>query len=356
MKHKPFDSIYRPDFEVVEERQGKVHYYPHTEQLPLLWRALDLEFKRALPGHVARVDKRGDGLHKCMLHQAALFFCSSFNKARTDGLCLFALVDAALVAHVTLVQQVTETHPLGRVHRFRFFAENDFVPEIHLSGKRLGFADHVLQRFSSRTSNKVGEDLANFLLTFYGCAFIAMPVGQSRAFILPHFNSLLAFTYTETDDEFFVTTCLTVKEISSLQLQLPPQTFNQHYGKAFTPPKVRNWLPSEEAVDLFKKWQNKTPLGQPPETDYFKNWKHLAMWIVESLKIEGHSPGSRLCFLDNIPGPSTIAIKPGQQERLFDELGAYKKAHPEEDWDAAFAQAAAQTAETPEAHRRRRFK
>ncbi len=57
-KHVPFASIYRPRFEVVEERRGNVSRYPHTEQLPLLLRALNLEFYTPLPGHIARTNKR----------------------------------------------------------------------------------------------------------------------------------------------------------------------------------------------------------------------------------------------------------------------------------------------------------
>jgi len=352
-KHVPFDSIYRPGFEVVEERQGKVSRYPHTEQLPLLLRALNLEFYAPLPGHIARTDKRGDGFHKCTLKQAATLFCGVFNKARTDGLRLFALVDADLVARVTLVQQVTEASPLGRAHRFRFYGSNGFFPDIHISGKRVAFADHVLQRFSRRVPNKVGEDMVNFLLTFYGCAFIGMKVGQSRAFILPYFDSALAFTYTETEEEFFVTTCLTVNEINSVEIELPPLTFNQHYGKDFTRPRIRNWLPTQDVTTLYKKLRDKVPAVPKEETDFFKNWKQLAIWMNDCMKISGHGPGSRLCFLDNIPGPMTIEIKPNEKEGVFDELEAYKKAYPKEDWDKAFAVNAAKTGETPEEHRRR---
>jgi len=61
MKHLPFESIYRQDFQVVEQRQGNVTLYPHTDQLPVLLRALNLEFYGALPDRVARVDHRGDG-------------------------------------------------------------------------------------------------------------------------------------------------------------------------------------------------------------------------------------------------------------------------------------------------------
>ena len=61
MQHRPFESIYRPDFEVVEQRRGHVSLFPHTDQLPLLLRALNLEFYGGLPGRIARVDRRADG-------------------------------------------------------------------------------------------------------------------------------------------------------------------------------------------------------------------------------------------------------------------------------------------------------
>ena len=61
LKHRPFQSIYRPEFEVVGQQLGNQRLYPHTDQLPLLWRALNLEFYGALPGHIARTDKRADG-------------------------------------------------------------------------------------------------------------------------------------------------------------------------------------------------------------------------------------------------------------------------------------------------------
>jgi hypothetical protein len=106
MKHAPFDSIYRQDFEVLEERRGDVVRYPHTEQLPLLLRALNLEFNGALPGHISRTDRRGDGFHKILLKSAALMFCNVMNAARTDKLRLYPLPDPDLVARVAIVQQI----------------------------------------------------------------------------------------------------------------------------------------------------------------------------------------------------------------------------------------------------------
>ena len=41
----PFNSKYLPDFQVVEEREGNISRFPHTDQLPKLLRALNLEFR-----------------------------------------------------------------------------------------------------------------------------------------------------------------------------------------------------------------------------------------------------------------------------------------------------------------------
>ena len=177
MKHQPFRSIYR-DFEVIEQRIGHVCYYPHTEQLPLLLRAINLEFLGGLPDRIAHVDKRADGFHKIIRHHAALLYCASINRARPDQLRLFQLMDHDLVSRVSVVQQISESHPLGRIHRFRFYAGEDFFPEIRLSGKRVAFADHVLQRFSARVPNNIGEDLTYLLLGFFGTPIVSMPVGK----------------------------------------------------------------------------------------------------------------------------------------------------------------------------------
>jgi hypothetical protein len=353
-KHLPFDSIYRPDFEVVEERQGRLSLFPHTDQLPLLLRALNLEFYGPLPGHVARVDRRADGFHKYMIKLAALMYCLKFNAGRKDGLQLMSLPDADMVTRLTLVQQITESSRLGRFHRFRFYGSNGFFPDIHLSGKRLAFADHVLDRFSSRVPNRVGEDLAIFLAVFYGTPFISLPVGQGRAFMLEYHESLLAFTYTETPEEYFVTTCLTINEINSLRPELPPVAHNLHYGRDFVRPKIRNWMPLQQMIKIYKRWQGKIPLPPPLEKGArFKNWNQLAPFIKDSALRQGHGPGTRLGFLDQIPGPFVLESKPGQTEGAFDEQAAFEKVDPNVDWAAAFAQMEATTAETPEQHRKR---
>jgi hypothetical protein len=341
MRHVAFESVYRPDFEVVEQRDGKVTLYPHTEQLPVLLRALNLEFYGALPPRIARVDHRGDGYHKIVLRTAALMFCGSINAARPDNLRLFRLTDHDLVARVSVVQQITEERRRGLCHRFRFYAGEDFFPEIYLSGKRVIFSDHVLQRFSTRVPNRVGADLSNFLLTFYGSPIISMPTGPGRAFILPYLESILALTYKETESEFFVTTCLTINEMNSLEREMPPHAHNPHYGPAFSRPRIRNWFPLTWMIDLYERWERKVGLPSLTVQSRVDDWREMACWIKDVLKQRDHGPGSRVYFMDNIPGPCCLEVRPGEAEPRYDEVEIYKKISPEEDWETLLTEAAA---------------
>ena len=337
-KHSPFQSNYRPDFEVLEERHGKTRLYPHTDQLPLLLRALNIEFYGALPDHIARTDKRGDGFHKNLLKTAATLFCSCTNAARPDALRLMALPDGDLVHKVAIVQQITEDTRGGPVHRFRFYAGNGFMPDIHLSGKRLTFADHVLQRFSTRVPNNVGTDLSNFLLVFYGTPVVSMPVGPGRAFVFTYHESMLAFTYKEHDGEFFVTTCLTINEINSMELELPVEVLSLHYGAAFTKPRIRNWMPVDWMLKLRECWERKIPLPPPHSLANVRDWPKTASRVKDIEIKQGFGPGSRLVFLDDIPGPCVLTAKPDQTEMAFDERDFYKKLDPAFDWDALFTE------------------
>jgi hypothetical protein len=341
MKHCPFESIYREDFQVVEQRRGNVSLFPHTEQLSLLLRALNLEFYGGLPGRIARVDHRADGFHKIVLKTAALIFCSSINGSRLDRLRLFRLLNHDLVSQVSIVQQITEQSRRGPFHRFRFYAGDDFFPEIRLSGKRLAFADHVLQRFSARVPNNVGEDLSHFLLTVFGSPLISLLCGPGRAFLVPYEESILAFPYKEADDEYFITTCLSINEINSLEIEFPPQVFNLHYGPSFTEPKVRNWVPTKWTLDLYRSWERKSPLPPRKAPLARKEWHRFGHSVKDHSTQHGHGPGSRCCFLDNIPGPCAIGIRPGQKELRHDELAAYKKSLPQYDWDEILAERAA---------------
>ena len=315
MKHNPFQSNYREEFEVVEQRLGNVTLYPHTDQLPQLHRALNLEFLGALPSHIARVDKRADGFHKIMLRRAALMFTGLINDARTDQLRLYAMPDADRVTRLAIAQQMIGSTPLGRVHRFRFYGPDGFFPEIRLSGKRIAFAEHVLQRFTERVPNAVGADITNLLMAFYGNNLIGLPVGPGRAFIMAYNDSILGFTYKESEDEYFLTTCLTVNEMSSLREETPVRAYNFHYGESFTEPADRK-EPTGTMRDYIEIWRRRTPLSDKPVKVRAENkkrrtgWPWLAQRIRDIVMIEGHGPGSEIEFMDFIPGPRLMEAYP----------------------------------------------
>lgn len=330
MKHVPFDSIYRADYEVVEQREGNTSLYPHTGQLPVLARAMDLEFHGALPPRIARVDARADGFHKILLAHSAMLFCGAVNGSRSDNLRLIHLPTPDLVTRVAVVQQLTTTTPRGLCHRFRFYTRDGFLPDIHLSGKRLVFSDHVLQRFSARAPDKIGSDLTTFFLVFYGSPLVAMPVGAGRAFVVQYLTSILAFAFKETASEYFLTTCLGLNEINSLHPDPAPDAYNLHFGAAFTRPEIRNWSPARQVELLHRSWERKTPL---PPADHLAtqkfHWHHMAHWIKDTAIKNGHGPGSRISFMDNLPGPFTIEIRPGHGEWRYDEREARRKGWPE---------------------------
>jgi hypothetical protein len=338
MKHNPFQSIYRQDFEVVEERQGKLRLYPHTQQLPLLLRALNLEFYGALPGHIARTDKRGDGFHKVLLKSAGLLYCNLINGGRPDGMRLMSLPDADLASRVCIAQQVTEDSRQGAVHWFKFYGGPDFFQELRLSGRRVAFTDHVLQRFSMRVPNRVGEDLSWLLLAIFGSAQIALPVGAHYALVVPYLDSVLAFPFKMDEDEFLLVSCLTVKEMNSVEVQFPPLTFNLHYGETFTTPRVRHWLPTKVMLDLHGKWERKVP-PPPPRGPNQKRmtWHWLANFVKDNEVGKGHGPGTQLFFWDHVPGPNTVEYTPGTPEARVDELEFYRKNEPGRDWETVFA-------------------
>jgi len=336
MKHLPFDSVYRQDFEVVEQRIGNIRLYPHTDQLPILLRALNHEFYGGLPPRIARVDHRGTGFDKIVLRMSAMMFCNYINSHRKDDVRLLELPSPDLVSKVCIVQQITEHTPMGACHRFKFYAGALFQ-EVRMSGKRLVFADHVLQRFSARVPNKISNDLSELLLTFFGGTLVAMRTGASRSFVVTFGDSLLAFPFKESADEFFITTCLSINELPSLEIELPPFVVNLHYSDTFALPKLRNWSPTLTVQERHARWRRKSPL--PPAEPMAKelSWGNIAYWIRDEERRQGHGDGSRLVFQDHIPGPNVFDFKPGEQEPLGDDLQFLKQTMPDVDWDALVA-------------------
>ena len=321
-QHAPFESIYLDKFEVVEQIKGNTRLYPHTEQLPALSRAINLEFYGALPNRIAHVEARADDYHKGLLNLAAVLYCRFLNEGRADKLRLFPVPTPELVTKIGIVQQVSQPAQRGVLHNFRFFTGKDFVPDVHVSGKRLSFTDHVLQRFTERVPTRIGADLTELLVNFYWDWLIAMTVGKGDAFLFNYNGSLLAFPFEESDDEFVVTTCLTVREINSLELELPPRVFNSHYGPAFTPPVVRNWRPEKMAQALYDSWKHKVPLPMPaPKPKRLATWSQAAGTVKDEAHRMGRVAGCRLQFTDNLPGLAVVYLPPRQAENEESDAG-----------------------------------
>ena len=78
----------------------------------------------------------------------------------------------------------------------------------------------------------------------------------------------------------------------------------------------------------YERWERKVPLPLPQKLSTVDNWHRTAGWVRDVLKEQGHGPASRICFLDNIPGPCCLEIKPTQYEPRLDETEIYKKILP----------------------------
>jgi hypothetical protein len=147
-----------------------------------------------------------------------------------------------------------------------------------------------------------------------------MPVGAGRALVILYDKAVvLGFPHEEKEDEYFVKTCLTANEMNSLDGELPPDTLNFHYDKAFTRPKIRNWVQTAWMMDLFNSWRSKKlPViaKYPPKP---MSWYQTASLAKDSMTRQGHGQGSYISFIDHIPGPCVLEGKPGQVEARIDD-------------------------------------
>ena len=196
----------------------------------------------------------------------------------------------------------------------------------------------MLQRYSTRVPNNVGEDCSRLLLVIFGGPQIMLRVGPERAFVASYDPSLVAFPFKVTDTEYILTTCLTVNEITTMEQEMPPLVFNLHYGDSFTVPRLRHWYPTKLMADLYTRWERKAQLPPPPEALPPRlNWHWVAAHLTDLQKVRGHGPGSQLLFWDRVPGPCTFDLKPGEAEPQLDECEFYRQASPGPDWVKAFA-------------------
>ena len=335
MKHSPFQSSYLTDFVIHEEQERNCRLFPSTAELPMLSRAVRFEFESMLPARVKRTDQRGSDFHKIERKAAAEFFCDIVNRSRDDKLQVFCLLDRDRVAHPAIVQYVFRDSDRGISVYFRFYMDDAFE-EVRLCGRRLVFAQHALERFQQRGAKRTGDLIKDFLKTVFATPLVALPCGGGGGIgiFVPLEQSVVALPICENDGEFFVPTFLDINTTNALEIGLPAYPLHCHYGTKFTPPKVRNWNPVACMFQLKELWEKKTqPISREIEYRY-QRWGDLAANAMSVVKQMGHGPGSRLVFLDNIPGPCSLDISPDQTDLSYNELEDYRRQYPDRDWEA----------------------
>ena len=337
MKHREFNSDYRLNFQVLEERVGEASIYPHREQLPVLLKALKHEFTLMLPARIAGVDERSNDFEKIQRLMAVDLFCHFVNGSRSDQLQLFGVLDWNRVGQVGIVQQVTHPSPRGVLHHFRFYAGEQFNTEIYCSGRRLRFTDHALKRFKERTPGRFGNELKSLLTAVYESPLIGMQCGHGGALVTRFGESIVALPYEDQGEHLIILSCLTVHEIHSLISGAPTYPFCLHYQQGYKVPPLRNWVPSEVAADLVSRWERKDRLPAPEARQDVLRWGELATKARDFAEEDGHGMGSRLVFLDNIPGPCSLMLRPGEEEIQHNELKHYTKTAPGHDWKRVLA-------------------
>jgi hypothetical protein len=336
----PFNSKYLPNFQVVEQRDGNISRFPHTDQLPRLLAALNKEFRDGLPDRIARVDQRAKGYMKIQRYTAALLFSGHVNRARRDELSLYVLTDKNLVPNICIVQHIVEHVDPAPIHRFKFYGGDHFYTEFYLNGKRIAFANHALERFSERLPNAIGTDLTKLLSVFCGSPAVLMGCNDSPAFVYCYDDSVMAFPVRESDGdpEYFFPTCLSVNEINNLEAFLPPPAYTLHYDPAYKAPEVRNWDPIKLAMAYHARWARKVPLAPKVTQADTMSWSEMGHRVSNGVKKMGHGEGSRFLFRDNIPGPNTILLLPGEPEPRHIELEDMKRHFPGRDWERIIPQ------------------
>jgi hypothetical protein len=308
---------------LVEERQGDVRLFPHTEQLPAIFKAIQNEFLVGISARMANTDQRADDYRKFALYELVRVFCWQFNAIDEDTLLVFPYFSRDGVAGLSVAQHVEKTEDLGIKHSFRFFAGKDFLPPIFLSGKKVAFASHVLDRFRERVTSGSSRNIGELLWLLFSSSIIMVlcPNGHGEAAVASNFFLVLPFQ--ESESEFLFRTCLTVDELRDLSPIETPRSLYFHYGKTFTPPSTP--ATSEEAVrsdgeyfvDLWKnqettKYQYQSlyksyeKMKGRPQTIKAKLWSIMAK-ESETVSKKDWPSGGKWKFAEGIYGPCMLS-------------------------------------------------
>lgn len=310
IRHWPFASRYLRDFEVLEEHRDGQRFFPRTDQLPLLAKAIHREFEQGLTTRLANTDERADMWRKLQLQEAVRVFCTIINAARPDHLHVCPYYTPTLLARVAVVQHISQSCPEGLSHRFRFFAQDDFLPDVYLSGKPIGFASHAIERYAQRAVLTAFHPLTVFLNDFFESPKLAVRLGENRpalAFLTS--DSMVAMPYKQIAGEYFFLTTLAPDQINTLTIPDPLPPMHLHYGAAYNPP-----VPCVYRSDLIalvqqywrEKRRPKDGRAHQQQLLATMSFTGLVQQIDRVLRKNGCDKNTILLFQDDIHSPSPI--------------------------------------------------
>lgn len=293
IRHWPFASPYLRDFEVLEERREGRRLFPRTDQLPVLSKAINREFEQGLTTRLANTDERANTWRKLQLSEAVQGFCSIINAARPDHLHVCPYHTPTLLTRVAVVQHISETGPDGLAHRFRFFADDDFLPDVFLAGKPMAFASHAIDRYAERALRTAFHPLAVFLYHFFATAKLPVLLNGNRpAVAFLNGGSMVAMPYKENSDEYFFLTTLGPEQINALSVPDPLPPMHLHYGPAYNPP-VPGIDRSGLVEMVLQYWREKRPPNDDREHEQQlleqMSFTGLVKQIDRVLRDEGHA-------------------------------------------------------------------
>ncbi|MCG3150303.1 MAG: hypothetical protein PCFJNLEI_03786 [Verrucomicrobiae bacterium] len=304
----PFESKYLRDFAVVEERRGQLRLFPATEQLPLLSKAIDAEFKAGLTERLAHTDARANGFRKHQLAEIALFFCTVANRARPDHLHIQPYYTPDLLTQIAVVQQITEVGVGGNRHWFRYFYRDAFLPDVFLCGKRPVISGHALTRYSERAVRWDCAPVVSLLthLVYRPPLFLCLNENQT-VFAFEAESSVVVMPFEETTTEFFFLTTLSPDGRSTLGPLTPVRPAHFHYGPTLLSP-VGDFDLAEHTAEMLERWRNQAP---PMSRDAVAPILRTASWtrLVQGAVRRGadlNAPALKFLFYDGVYGPTTI--------------------------------------------------
>lgn len=324
MQKRQYDFINKANFKVVEKstldpKQGNLTLFPHTDQLPKLWEAINQDFRKPLAGKFAIATPASADHIKYAFLLAAQGYCALHNQSRSDKIVLRALPDQNRVTQICIAQQITRLTQSGNVHYFKFYGGAHFQTEIRANGKRIFMASHLIDRVQQRIPTNPGDHLASLFESLFNFPWFTAMVNNSQMLISSLETTFHALPYEESDDEILLKSCLSVKQIDSFTPITTPRVYDLHYSDTYTPPGLRYWNLDKIQEERIIQWRSRSyapPAIKPLES----TWEASVKKLAKKLDRLGVKKGLELIFFDNIAGPNLALRQPDEFKNILDAV------------------------------------